>query len=220
MRSSAACWASGALLLAAAVAAADPAPDPGLADLMRRMASTPGVEARFREVRELALLAAPLESRGWLYFVPPDRLARFTLEPAFSALVAEGDRVRFREGEEEEAIDLSGSPTARVFVDHVVALWSGDLERLEALYTTEFEVDGPRWELSLAPRRAPLDRFVARIALRGDERGLREIAIDSRDGDRTTTFFEDTRVDRRFDAGELERLFSEGLPLPAAAGTP
>ncbi len=223
MRSSAACSPSLALLFGVVVVAAGaegPGSEPSLTDLMRRMASTPGVEARFREIRELDLLAVPLESRGLLYFVPPDRLARFTLEPAFSALVVEGDSVRFREGAEHEAIDLSGSPTARVFVDHVIALWSGDLERLQNLYATEFSVDGSRWTLVLVPRRAPLNRFVERIALRGDDRGLGEIVIDDRDGDRTTTVFEQTRVNRHFEAGELERLFSEGLPLPPAAGVP
>ena len=133
-------------------------------------------KARFREIRELDLLAVPLESRGLLYFVPPDRLARFTLEPAFSALVVEGESVRFREGSDQDAIDLSGSPTARVFVDHVIALWSGDLERLQKLYSIDYSIDGSRWALTLVPRRAPLDRFVTRIALRGDE--LKERRLD------------------------------------------
>ena len=43
-----------------------------------RMAATRGVAAEFRESREVALLVEPLESRGLLYFVPPDRMARFT----------------------------------------------------------------------------------------------------------------------------------------------
>jgi hypothetical protein len=218
MRSSAACALSLALWLAAP--AAGEAPALTLPELMQRMASTSGVETRFREVRELALLSAPLESRGLLYFVPPDRLARFTTEPVASALIVDGERVRFREGAQGEEVDLSGSRTARTFVEHFLVLWSGDLERLERLYHTEFSAEGPRWSLLLTPRGAPLDRFVASVALRGDDHGLAEIALQAADGDRTTTRFESTQLDRRFSPQDLQRLFGDGLPLAAAAGGP
>ncbi len=223
MRSNAACALSLALLLAAPGAGrtAEAQSPLTLAELMRRMADTAGVEARFREIRELGLLSAPLESRGLLYFVPPDRLARFTTEPVASALVVDGGRVRFREGSGgAQALDLSGSPTARSFVEHFIVLFGGDLERLERLYRTGFSADGARWTLALTPRRAPLDRFVESVTLRGDERGLVEIALVDRDGDRTTTVFEETRLGRRFSSRELEQLFSEGLPLGAAASRP
>jgi hypothetical protein len=74
MRSSAVCSLSLALWVAAAPASAqqaDQAPALTLVELMRRMATTSGVEARFRERKELALLAAPLVTHGALYFVPP-----------------------------------------------------------------------------------------------------------------------------------------------------
>jgi len=220
MRSSAACALSLALCLAAPAAAGAPEPALTLPELMRRMAQTPGVEARFREVREIGLLSAPLESRGLLYFVPPDRLARFTTWPVASALVVDGERVRFREGLEGEARDLSGSRTATTFVEHFLVLWSGDLERLESLYHTRFRAEDGRWSLRLTPRRAPLDRFLESVELRGDDRGLAEIVLLDADGDRTTTHFEETRLDRRFSSPELELLFSAGLPLDAAASPP
>lgn len=221
MRSSAACALSLALCLAAPGAGAgDPEVALTLPELMRRMAETAGVETRFREVREIGLLSAPLESRGLLYFVPPDRLARFTTWPVASALVVDGERVRLREGPEGDVLDLSGSRTATTFVEHFLVLWSGDLERLERLYHTRFSAEEGRWRLRLTPRRAPLDRFVESVELRGDDRGLGEIALVAADGDRTTTRFEETRLDRRFSSPELERLFSENLPLDAAASPP
>lgn len=223
MRSNAACALSLALLCAAPGAGlSEESTGPlTLAGLMRRMADTAGVEARFREVRELGLLSAPLESRGLLYFVPPDRLARFTTEPVASALVVDGERVRFREGSgDAQALDVSGSPTARGFVEHFLVLFGGDQQRLEQVYRTGFSADGPRWTLALTPRRAPLSRFVESVTLRGDDRGLSEIALVDRDGDRTTTVFEETRLGRRFSSRELEQLFSEGLPLDAAASRP
>ena len=77
MRSAAACAASLILLLVCAPAGAEP-DETGLDALLARMAATRGVAAEFRESREVALLVEPLESRGLLYFVPPDRMARFT----------------------------------------------------------------------------------------------------------------------------------------------
>ena len=212
MRSSAVCWASAAL--ASAAFAGEPAgSDDALDEILRRMASTPGVEAVFEERKELALLAAPLETRGVIYFVPPDRFARFTTSPGTSALLVTGDAVQLREGSDAEAIDLSGNRVARVFVENFVALWSGDRDRLERLYTPEFRGTREAWELRLAPRHAPLADAIARITLRGNRDALQELVVEERDGDRTTTRFGATRSDRAFTPAELRQIFSVGAPL-------
>jgi hypothetical protein len=212
MRSSAACWASA--LLASAAFAAEPveAGDP-LAEILARMASTPGVETVFEERKELALLAAPLETHGVIYFVPPDRFARFTIRPARSALVVSGDEVHLREGEDAQEIDLTGNRMASVFVENFVSLWSGDRERLERLYAPEFHGTREAWELRLVPRRAPLADVISRITLRGDQGAMRELVVDERDGDRTATRFRATDSEREFTPAELERIFVVGEPL-------
>jgi hypothetical protein len=216
MRSSAGSWTSLlALLLAAASARAGDAPA-DLDALLRGMAGASGVEARFVERKELALLAAPLESRGLLYFVPPARMARFTDAPDATALVVDGDRVRFRDGAGEEQLDLSATPMARVFVDNFVVLFSGDRARLEALYEVTLHGDLDAWELRLTPRRPPLDRVLERVVLSGAGPAMREMQVVERDGDRTVTRFERVDADRRFDAAERARLFEAGLPLPPA----
>jgi hypothetical protein len=223
MRSSAVCSLSLALWVAAAPASAqqaDQAPALTLVELMRRMATTSGVEARFRERKELALLAAPLVTHGALYFVPPDRMARFTTWPGFSALIIDGDELRFRDEEGGEELDLSGSPMARVFVDNFVVLFNGDLGRLQELYAVELASEGRSWELALTPRRSPLDRVIAAVTLRGDDGGLREMEMREVGGDRTTTVFETVDPERVFEPAELERLFSDGAPLPDGPGGP
>lgn len=219
MRSSAFCWASALCLLLAPAAGAGDAAQPSLSALLARMAATRGVEAQFRETRELALLSVPLESRGSLYFVPPDRMARFQTEPAFSALVVDGDTVRFREAEGEE-IDLSGSPVARAFVQNFIVLWTGDRRRLEELYRPRLRGSTSAWTLELVPRSDTLARYLAGVELSGAESGLQRMVVRDADGDRTTTRFERVDLDRAFDAAELERLFSERLPLPAPEGAP
>ena len=213
MSARAACWA-GAALAAAGLAGRAPAAPTELDEVLRRMASASGVEATFEERKELALLAAPLESRGVIYFVPPDRFARFTSSPAASALLVNGDAVQLREG--GEAIDLSGNPVARVFVENFVALWSGDRERLDSLYRVELGGTRDAWELRLVPRRPPLSEVLAAITLRGDRDAMRELLVEERDGDRTTTRFSATRTDRVFTPAELARIFGAGLPLEGA----
>jgi hypothetical protein len=212
MRSSAACWASA--LFASAAFAGEPA-DPGdeLAEILRRMASTPGVEALFEESKELALLAAPLETRGVIYFVPPDRFARFTTSPGESALLVTAHSVELREGHDAEKIDLSGNRVARVFVENFVAIWSGDRDRLERLYAPHFGGTREAWELRLVPRRAPLADVIAVVTLRGDRERMQELVVEERDGDRTTTRFGATRSDRVFTPAELEQIFVVGAPL-------
>ena len=216
MRSDAVCSASAltAALLCAAPALGAEAPD--LDELLERIASSSGVEAHFVERKELSLLVVPLESRGVVYFVPPDRFARFTTSPGFSSLVVDADATRYREGRAGEELDLSSSPVARAFVDNFIALWSGDRTQLERLYALRLRVDGARWELSLTPRSATVSRVIAAIALRGDVGGMREMEISERDGDRTLTAFERVSPDRVFDAEEPERIFARGEPLDAA----
>ena len=184
-----------------------------LAELMTRMASTAGVVARFREVKDLKLLVVPLVTRGTLYFIPPDRLARFTSEPGFSALVIDGSVLRYHDDPQGEAVDLSQSPMARAFVENFIVLFNGDREGLERVYRADLTSGEAGWELRLTPRRAPLDRLIEVITMRGDDGGLREMVLQESDGDRTTTTFVAVDANRAFDPEEIDRLFSSGLPL-------
>ncbi len=219
MRSGSACWPRLAAALAALLAATPPSPGAELEveELLRGMAATRGVVAEFVEKKELALLAVPLESRGTLYFAPPDRLARFTTHPAETELRIDGEELHFRDASGGEEIDLSTSPLARAFVENLVAIFRGDAERLRERYELALSGDAAAWELALVPRRAPLDRFVAGIFLRGDAGGMREMELRERDGDRTLTRFSAVDRDHAFSAAELARLFPGG---PEAARGP
>ena len=131
---------------------AEPAPRPTgtltLETLTTRMATSSGVVASFREVKELALLDAPIESRGMLYFVPPDRLLRHTTSPDDARLVVEEGRVRYRDAAGSEEIDLAENPVARQFVDNLTVrrfieqiTLAGDGPALHTLVTNEADGD-------------------------------------------------------------------------------
>jgi len=206
-----------ALLLARGAAAAEPEPPPSLEALMAGMAGTSGVEARFVETKEIALLAKPIQTRGTIVFVPPDRLARTTTEPSRTRLVIVGDRFGFRDEAGGDAVDLSANPLAREFVTNFIVLFNGDLAALQARYDTEFHADASHWSLVLRPRGRPLSDLIERVTLTGAGREMTAMELRETDGDRTATRFEDVRVDRRFTPEELERLFA----MPTAnAGAP
>jgi outer membrane lipoprotein-sorting protein len=197
-----------ALLAAQPARAAEPAPMPTLEALMAGMADTSGVAARFVERKEIALLSEPIETRGTLLFVPPDRLVRTTHLPSRSRLVIAGERFSFRDAAGGDAVDLSANPLAREFVENFIVLFNGDLAKLRARYEPTFGTTGAEWSLALAPRHRPLADLIERITLSGAGRMLRRMEMLERDGDRTTTVFEDVEVDRRFTPEELERLFA------------
>jgi|GEM_PF-564095 len=195
---------------ASEAAGAPAAPEATLEAVMAGMASTRGVVAEFREVKQLALLEAPIESRGILHFVPPDRMVRRTLDPAPSVLVVDGDRVVFRDAAGAAPVDLSGDPSARQFVDQVTVVFRGDVRALRERYEARFESEPPRWRLALAPRDPVVRRFVAELRLEGEGRALRAMTLVERDGDRTTTHFERVDADHAHTPEELEALFGAG----------
>ena len=206
------------LLLAVFLLGADAPPPPSgtltLDELLGRMATTQGVVAEFREVKLLALLDAPLETRGTLYFKPPDQLARVTKTPAPTRLVLSGDRMRFEDEAGANDVDLSANPVARQFADNLIVLWRGDRAALEAIYRLEFTAEGGAWKLVLAPKGAPLDRFISRIQIAGDGPKIGDMDLLETDGDRTHTVFERTEVDHVFSADELTTIFGASGPTP------
>jgi outer membrane lipoprotein-sorting protein len=205
-------------LLPAGGASAEPAAEPrtpSLEALMAGMAETSGVWARFVEHKQIALLSEPIETRGTLVFVPPDRLRRSTAEPSRSELVIAGERFAFRDAAGADAVDLSASPLARQFVENFIVLFNGDLAKLRERYEPEFRSAGADWSLALRPRNRPLSDLIERITLVGTGPLLRSMEMLEKDGDRTTTRFSDVEVDRHFTPAELEQLFA--LPTSDAA---
>jgi outer membrane lipoprotein-sorting protein len=196
------------LVLPAAGEPRESSQPPTLEALMRGMAGAPGVEARFREHKQLALLSEPLESRGTLYFVPPNRLCRETSAPSRTRLVIDGDRFSFRDAAGGQRVDLSASPIAREYVANFIVLFNGDLDALRQRYEPRFRADASGWTLELVPR-ARLREFVERVTLAGHGRALDRMELVETGGDRTTTWFEVVRTDRAFSDEELARIFSE-----------
>jgi outer membrane lipoprotein-sorting protein len=203
------------LLTGAAARAPGAPPEPTLEGLMKTMAATSGVVARFHEVKELSLLSSPLDVSGTLYFIPPDRLARVTTRPGRSKLVIDGKRFSFQDETTHENVDLSGNPVARAFVSNFIVLFNGDLDALRRRYRPDFQVKGGGWTLVLSPLGPPLADVVERVTLEGQGKSLARMELLETNGDRTTTTFQDVQIDHRFSPAERERIFAD----PGTAAT-
>jgi len=213
-----------ALALAEPAAATEPAAVHDLSSMLSAMRASPGVVAEFTETKELALLSAPLESSGTIYFIPPHRFVRVVVSPSRSRLVVDGDKVRMEEATGSKALDLSSSPIARQIVDSFVVLFNGDEARLKELYRAEYsetphdagdaQAGGSEWHLHLSPRSMPLERMISYFDMTGHGAHVDRMEAVEPDGDRTVTRFGKTDVEHRFSEQELAELFAQ--PRPAA----
>lgn len=192
-----------------------PAAPTDFAALLAGFRKMPGFEARFEEEKHLALLVAPLASRGRLFFSPPSTLLRRVEHPdPHDILIADHVvRIATPRGQQRqvETIDLAGRDDVRPLVESMLWIFSGDLAALESTYSIDYRVVEPRssgrWQLRLAPRRPPLARLVRELAISGRGHAADRLEVTETSGDRSTTRILEANPARRFAAGELERLF-------------
>lgn len=175
--------------------------------LLARFAAIPGLSCSFREEKSIALLAVPLVNEGELHFAPPGRLARHTRSPSPSSLVLVDRQLTMGSGANVRTMAVAENPALRVFVDSFVNLLSGDKAALDADFTMDFRPEGEGWKLSLRPRLPTLRRVIDAMEVEGRGVILESLVIREANGDVSRTTFSDVNAARRFDAGELSRIF-------------
>jgi outer membrane lipoprotein-sorting protein len=180
--------------------------------LMLRFASSGGVRAHFREIKHLALLSAPIESEGMLYFAPPNRLARYTSRPGKARVVVNGTRAAFYNPTGHQEVDLESSEVASHLVGNLVVLLRGDLPGLLARYHVALSDDSREWVLELEPRSSVVRKLIASIRIKGSGVGLVEMETRESSGDKTVMRFSQVETGVDFAAAELERIFSLEAP--------
>jgi hypothetical protein len=200
----------------AAPAAAAPranAAAPDLDKLLARFKASPGVYARFREEKHLAMLDTPLINEGTIHFAPPGRLARHTEKPLQSTLLIDGDKLQFGDANGAETLDLASNPMVRPFVDSFVMVLTGNRAGLERLFTMKLASAGTGtgenagWRLALAPRVSPMNKVIQEITVAGDGIAIRQVEIRETSGDWSRTTFSDVDVNRRYTPAEQAKIF-------------
>lgn len=177
---------------------------------MARFAALPGLSARFREEKRMALLAVPLRCEGTLDYAPPSRLLRRTTAPTASFVLIRGGDLQFGDDRRRQHIDLEATPAAQQFVDSFLSLVAGDRRALERAYEMDFRVVPARpdvWELSLRPRLSATRQIIERVVLRGMGVALDRMTLRETNGDETLTTFSDVDPRRQYSPGEITALF-------------
>jgi hypothetical protein len=188
--------------------------------LFSKLADAPGVEARFEEEKTLALLAAPLRSRGRLYFLAPSTLLRRVEAPRAQDILVAGSFVRISDASGEQSVDLASRAEILPLVKSMLWILTGDREALEAAYHLDYRVDAAggaaggngRWQIDLVPRNAPLSDLVRELRVAGHGFVADRLDLIETNGDRTLTKISDVDAARTFDSEERRALF--GLESP------
>lgn len=180
--------------------------------LLARFRAIPGLFARYREEKHIALLAEPLVSEGTVHFAPPRRVARHTVTPTPSSVVYDGTSLRFGDASGEQRIDVGASPVVRAFVDSFVDVLAGDRAGLDRAFVVEFHSGDsahPRetWELSLVPRSPDLLAILREVRFAGDGVVVSRMVIREASGDEGITTFSAVDAAHRYSPEEAARVF-------------
>ena len=192
------------------------------ASLLHAFSGMPGLEARFREEKHIALLARPLTSEGRLFFTHPGLLLRRVETPRPSEVIINSERVVLRDASGEQALDLRARKDLRPFVESLTWILAGNQKALDGVYAVTFEPERGKepWQLTLKPKVEPLSRLIAHIRIQGSGYAVARIEVMETNGDSTLTTILDANPRRTFDAAERTKLFGASAAAPARAAQP
>jgi len=153
--------------------------------LMRSLAAHPGGLVRFVETRHVAVLDAPIVSKGEMTYTPPDRLEKRTLTPRPERLLLERDTLTLERDQRRMSLRLGNRPEVLAFVDSIRGMLGGHHEALERNYLMQLQGTPQRWVLTLYPKDHEIAALVQRITVSGQGDQVRSIEYLQADGDRS-----------------------------------
>jgi outer membrane lipoprotein-sorting protein len=175
-----------AALLAAAAGPASAA-EWGIEQLMQALAAVKSSQASFVEIRHVALLSTPLQSRGRLLYIAPDRLEKHMLSPRRESLVLKGDDLALESGDRKQRrmLRLDDQPVVRAFVESIRSTLAGDLATLSRHYAVKLEGSERQWRLTLTPGDAEVQQVVSEIRIAGSRDAIASVEFFEAGGDRS-----------------------------------
>lgn len=154
--------------------------------LMALLAAHPGGTVRFVERRHMAMLDAPLVSRGEMSYRAPDWLERRTLSPRPERLLLDKDTLTLERDQRRMSMPVSQRPEVEAFVASIRSTLQGDRAALERHYRVALQGQPEkRWTLTLEPLQVRLRGIVTQIVISGVGVAVDRIDYTQSDGDRT-----------------------------------
>ncbi|HJW01913.1 MAG TPA: LolA-related protein [Azospira sp.] len=155
-----------------------------LSQLMQDLARHKGGHALFTEKKYLAVLDKPLSASGELFYSPPDRLEKRTLQPKPEYLLLDGDTLIVERGKQKYTLRLADRPEVVAFVDSIRGTLAGKREVLERSYALRLFGNEEHWTLNLLPSDTRIATLVSRINVSGSRNQVLSIEYLQADGDR------------------------------------
>ena len=191
------------LLLACLLPATVSCAELDLDALLKRLARPAPAKTAFVEVRDSALLAAPIVVSGSLEYRSATVLSKQVEKPYRELTVVAGEDVRVeRAGTPARRFSLKRAPELRGVLASFAALLAGDRATLEKYFTLQGEQAGAYWTLRLTPREAKVRKRVATVEFVGAGDAARCFIVSEPDVDASITL--------------LDALATAPLPQPPA----
>ncbi|KJV50191.1 membrane protein [Pantoea sp. BL1] len=167
-----------------------------LDQLQQRFASQPVIRANFEQVRTISGMSQPLVSRGQLLIAQQQGLWWHQATPFVMTLILDDKRmVQSMSGQPPQVITADSNPQMFQFNHLLRALFQADEKVLHENFELDFRDQGnDKWQLSLTPKAAPLNKIFNRIDLQGAA-FLNSITLDDKQGDKTAITLSDTRTE-------------------------
>jgi uncharacterized membrane protein len=154
--------------------------------LQARLASRTPFKATFLEQRHVAVLTAPLESRGEISVIPATGLVWNVTHPITTTSLITADGVTIIEGANSRR-DISDQAHIS---EALLSLMDGSLERANKDFTTTLAGALKDWKLTLTPKDTLVAEVISSIVVSGGA-NPRSLEVIHGNGDRIVTNFSD-----------------------------
>ena len=177
-------------LLALALPVFSHAADWDIDQLMQTLAQTRSGHVSFVEKKSIAMLDAPVESSGELFYTAPDRLEKRTLKPKPETMVLDQGTLLVERGRQKHSLQLQDYPEVAAFIDSIRGTLAGDRKALERNYRLSLDGSNQNWTLQLLPVNEKMLAVVKRIRIAGVREDVNRIEIFQADGDSSVMLIE------------------------------
>lgn len=166
-----------------------------LDQLMASLAQTRTAQAKFQEIKYLALLETPVESSGELLYVAPDKLIKRTIKPRPELMQLEGNTLTLERGKNKFTMQTQEAPEIAALIESMRGTLAGDRAALERNFAVALTGSRERWTLSMKPVNARALQVIRSIDVSGRRGEVQEIEVLQANGDRSVTSV--TTVEKR-----------------------
>ena len=170
------------LLLASLPAAAQEEPW-DFARLMAQLAQVQATQARYSEVRRVAVLQKPLQLSGTLLYERPALIEKRQILPFSEVIRVDGNWLTVEREGKTRRIALLNEPLVAALVETLRATLAGDGAELERLYSVRVGGTRQRWTLALTPREIEVAGVVKSIGIAGSGSRIVRLEILEPGGD-------------------------------------